>query len=97
MHEIQPLHTIVERSVRITLGDIVLENPNGFPSGESNLYLISPNGELIWQAEKPDPNTLFSRIALNEDGGSLSTYTTGGHACELDLKTGKLISQTKIQ
>jgi hypothetical protein len=97
VHDIQPIHTTVEKSVRISLGDIVLESPGGFPRGESNLYLISPNGDILWQAEKPDPNTLFSRIALNEDGGSLSTYTIGGHACEVDLKTGKLISQTRIQ
>jgi hypothetical protein len=97
MHNIQPLHTKVEKLVRIALGDVVLENPDSFPRNESNLYLVSPDGELIWKAEKPDPNTLFSRIGLNEDGNTLSTYTIGGHACEVDLKTGKLISQTRIQ
>lgn len=95
--EIDPLHTKVEKSIGTFLGEVVLESPQGFPRSESNLYLVSPKAEILWRAEKPDPNTLFSRIALSSDGGSLSTYTIGGHACDLDLRTGKLLSQTKIQ
>ncbi len=97
MHNIQPLHTKIEKVVRISLGDVVLENPSGFPRNGSNLYLVSPDGDVLWRAEKPDPNTLFSRIGLNEDGKTISTYTISGHACELDLKTGKLLSQIRIQ
>lgn len=97
MHDIHPLHTSVEKLVQVGRGQVVLENPRGFPRNESNLYLVSAGGEILWKAEKPEPNTLFSRIALNEEGETLSTYTIGGHACELELKTGKLLSQSKIQ
>jgi hypothetical protein len=93
----EPLHTKVEKSIQTTLGEIVLEDPKGFPRNESNLYLISKDGKIIWKAEKPDKDTLYSRVRLNEDGETLSTYTIGGHACDLDLKTGKLVSQTKMQ
>ena len=93
----EPLHTRVEKSILTTLGEIVLESHNGFPHNESNLYLVSKTGKIIWKAEKPDVNTLYSRIRLAEDGDILSTYTIGGHACDLDLKTGKIISQTKMQ
>jgi hypothetical protein len=93
----EPLHTKVEKSIQTVLGEIILESPDGFPRNESNLYLVSKEGGIVWKAEKPDPVTLFSRARLNEDGESLSTYTIGGHACDLDLRTGKLISQTKIQ
>jgi hypothetical protein len=48
-------------------------------------------------AEKPDPATNFSRMKLNEDGQTVSAYTVSGHACELDLKTGRLVSFTSIQ
>jgi len=78
-------------------GYIVLESPSGFPLGESNLYCISADGKTIWKAEKPDVNTLFSRVRLNEDGNTFSAYTVGGHACELELKTGNLISYTSIK
>ena len=78
-------------------GHIALESPNGFPRSESNLYCVSPNGKLVWKAEKPDVNALFSRVRLNEDGNTFSAYTIGGHACELELKTGKLISYTSIK
>ena len=93
----EPLHTKVEKSIQTRLGEIVLETPNGFPPNESNVYLVFKNGKIAWKAEKPDPDTLFSRMRLNEDGETLSTYTIGGHACDLDLQTGKIVSQTKIQ
>ena len=92
----EPLHTRIEKSIQTTLGEIVLEHPAGFPYHESNLYLVSRSGKILWMAEKPDPTTLYSRMRLNEDGETLSTYTIGGHACDLDLRTGKIVSQTSI-
>jgi hypothetical protein len=92
-----PLHTAVEKSIQTYLGEVVLERPAGFPRNESNLYLVSPKGEILWRAERPDPATHYSRIALAGDSGALSAYTTGGHACDLDLKTGRLINQSRIQ
>jgi len=78
-------------------GQVVLESPHGFPRGESNLYCISKAGKIICKAEKPEPNTLYSRVRLNEEGATLSTYTIGGHACDLELGTGKILSKTSIQ
>ena len=95
--EIQPLHTKVEKSIQTNFGFVVLERPEGFPRKESNLYCMAPSEKIIWNAEKPDADTLYSRVRLNEDGETLSAYTTGGHACELELKTGKLISHTSIK
>jgi hypothetical protein len=74
------------------VGLLVLEVPSGFPYRETNLYCVGIGGKIVWSAEKPDPNTLYSRVKLNEDGETISAYTTGGHACELSLRTGKLIS-----
>lgn len=93
--EIQPLRTQIEKTIQTMLGLVVLEHPNGFPRSESNLYLVTPGGKILWKAEKPDPNTLYSRVRLNDDQ-TLSAYTTGGHACDLELKTGKLIEFTRI-
>jgi len=95
--EIKPLHTKVDKSIQTLFGFVVLESPDGFPRGESNLYCVSPDGKIIWKAEKPDPYTLYSRVKLNEDGMTISTYTIGGHACELELGTGKILSKTSIQ
>ena len=93
----QPLHTKIEKIIQTRVGLVILEIPDRFPYTESNLYCLSTNNKIIWKAEKPVPNTLFSRVRLNEDGATLSTYTIGGHACELDLNTGKLISQATIK
>jgi hypothetical protein len=95
--EIQPLYTKVEKSIQTLFGVVVLETTNGFPKNESNLYCASADGKIVWKAEKPDSYTLYSRMKLNEDGATLSTYTLSGHACELDLKTGKILSKTSIQ
>jgi hypothetical protein len=95
--EIQPLHTKVEKSIQTLFGIVILESAGGFPKSESNLYCATAGGNVIWRAEKPDPYTLYSRVKLDEDGASLSTYTLSGHACELDLKTGKILSKTSIQ
>ena len=95
--EIKPIHTKVEKDIQLTDGTIVLEDPKGFPRNESNLYLLSYDGKVLWHAEKPEPQTLYSRIRLNDDGQTLGTYTLSGHACELDAQTGKILSQTKLQ
>jgi hypothetical protein len=93
----EPLHTQIQKTIQTFLGVIVLENSMGFPHDESNLYMLSPGGTIVWSAEKPDADALFSRVKLNQDGDTLSAYTIAGHACDLELRTGKLLSQTKIQ
>lgn len=95
--ELQPLHTKIDKTIQTRVGLIVLEASNQFPYKESNLYCIGLNNKILWKAEKPSPDTLYSRVKLNEDGATLSTYTTGGHACDLDMNTGKIISQATIK
>jgi len=90
--DVVALYTQIDKTIEVNAGVIVMENPSGFPRNETNIYLVGRQGEIIWKAEKPDPYTYFSRVKLNEDGETFSAYTLGGHACELDLKTGKLIS-----
>ncbi|MCC6501007.1 MAG: hypothetical protein IT313_12145 [Anaerolineales bacterium] len=95
--EIQPRHTKVEKTIQLTTGVLVLESPSGFPRNESNLYLLASSGKILWSGEKPDANAYFSKVRLNEDGETLSAYTVNGHACELELRTGKLLSHTSIK
>ena len=95
--EIRPQHTHIAISIQLTVGTIVLEDPKGFPRNESNLYYVMLDERILWHAEKPDAQTLYSRMRLNDDGKTLSTYTLGGHSCELDVQTGKILSQTRIQ
>jgi hypothetical protein len=95
--DLTPLHTKIDKFIQTIFGTVVLENPNGFPRTESNLYCVSADGKVAWMAEKPDPNTLYSRVRLNDDGATLSTYTLSGHACDLELGTGKILSKTSIQ
>ncbi len=95
--EWDPIHTTIEKVIQTFMGDIVLEKPAGFPWKESNLYMIASSGSLVWTAEKPDPTTLFTRVKLNEDGVTFSAYTLGGHACDLELRTGRLLGFTTLK
>ncbi|MBE0672662.1 MAG: hypothetical protein IH588_18965 [Anaerolineales bacterium] len=92
----QPIYTQIEKTIQTSDGNIVMESHNGFPFSESNLYLVSPNGTVIWKAEKADLRSLYTRIKLNEDF-TLSTFTTDGLFCEIDLKTGKIISKSSFK
>ena len=94
---LQPRHTKIEKVIGVRNGNVILEDHNRFPLGKSNLYLLSENGELIWEAERPAPDAHYIRVKLNDDGESLSAYTTSRHACELSLKTGKLLSKLEFK
>lgn len=97
MPVIEPLHTEIEKTTQTMVGTVVLESPKDFPRDKTNLYCIGHQGEMLWQAEKPEPSGLYSRVMLNENGDTLSAYATTGQACEIDLMNGALISQVKIK
>lgn len=94
--EIIPVHTRIENLIELKKGVVVMENPDGFPTGEANIYMVGANGEILWRAEKPEPKALFTKIKLNEDS-TISTFTNGGQFCELNVDTGKIISSTNFR
>lgn len=94
--EIIPVHTSIENLIELKKGVVVMENPDGFPAGEANIYMVGPNGEVLWKAEKPDPKALFTKIKLNEDS-TLSTFTNRGQFCDLNVDTGKIISSSNFR
>jgi hypothetical protein len=90
---LEPRHTTIQKVIALKGGNVILEDHVRYPLDKSNLYFVSDTGELVWDAERPAPDAHYIRVKLDDDGMQLSAYTTGRHACELDLKTGKLISQ----
>jgi len=95
--ELQPRHTKIVKVIDIPSGQAILEDHTRYPLSESNLYFLAENGDLLWEAEQPALDAHYIRVKLNEDGQTLSAYSTGRHACEIDLKTGKLISQLEFR
>ncbi len=95
--ELAPRHTKIEKVIETKSGNVVLEQHSGYPLHESNLYLISLDGAIIWFAERPAPDAHYIRVKLEEDGKRLSAYTTGRHACDIDLASGKLISRIEFK
>ena len=94
---LQPRHTTIQKVIALREGKVILEDHVRYPLNKSNLYFISDIGEAVWDAERPAPDAHYIRVRLDEDGKQLSAYTTGRHACEIDLKTGKLISQIEFK
>jgi hypothetical protein len=97
MPEINPRHTKIEKTLDAVVGKVVLENPTSYPRDESNLYCVASTGDIAWFAERPEGGAHYSRVRFDDHGEKLLTYSTRGHACEVDLKTGKLISQSSMK
>jgi hypothetical protein len=97
LDKFQPRHTKIVKVIALKGGNVVLEDHARYPLSESNLYFLSEAGEPIWDAERPAPDAHYIRVKLDDDAMQLSAYTTGRHACELDLKTGKLLSQIEFK
>ena len=94
--EINPLYTKIEKLIELRKGIVVMENPEGFPVAESNIYMLDTNGQTLWNAEKPKSGALFTRVRLNEDA-SLSTFTSDAQFCELDSENGRIISSSNFR
>ena len=96
--DIEPRHTKIAKVISVTSGKAILEEHARYPVGESNLYFVSEERgtRLVGRtARRRTPTT--SGCSLNEDGRSLSAYTTGRHACEIDIKSGKLLSHLEFK
>ncbi len=93
----KPRHTNIQKVIALRGEYVILEDYVRYPLGKANLYCVSEDGELVWEAERPAPDAHYIRVKLDEDGLQLSAYTTGRHACELDVKTGKLLSQIEFK
>jgi len=93
----KPLHTKIEKIIELRGGYVILEAYSGYPVEQSNLYCLSENGESVWFAERPAPDAHYIRVRLEDDGKRLSAYTTSRHACDIDVDTGKLISQIEFK
>jgi hypothetical protein len=92
-----PRHTQIEKTLDTVSGKVILENPASYPRDESNLYCIAEDGTVVWFAERPEGGAHYSRVRFDDRGEKLLTYSTRGHACEVDLKTGKLLSQISMK
>jgi hypothetical protein len=96
MSEIDARYTRIDKTIDSVVGKVVLETAASYPRDESNLYCVSTSGKIVWFAERPDDGSHYSRVRFDDQGEKLLTYSTHGHACELDLKTGKLLSQVSM-
>lgn len=95
--KLKPLHTKIEKIIELRGSYVILEAYSGYPVEQSNLYCLSENGDSVWFAERPAPDAHYIRVRLEDDGKRLSAYTTSRHACDIDVDSGKLISQIEFK
>ena len=95
--KLKPLHTKIEKIIEVKGGSVILEAYYGYPLDQSNLYFVTDEGETVWFAERPAPDAHYIRMRLEDDGKRVSAYSTGRHACEIDISSGKLISQIEFK
>jgi hypothetical protein len=93
MSDHQPRHTTIVKEITTMLGMVVLEHPVGYARNESNLYCISHDDKIIWFAELPEEDDLYTRVRFDDFGEKLLTYSVNGQACEISLRTGKLLGK----
>jgi hypothetical protein len=96
MSDFESRYTEIEKEINVQIGTVILEKPAGHPRGEANLYCLGQDGAVIWVAQLPEVGALYTRVKFDDQGEKLLTYSTRGHACEIDLQTGKLLNQTSI-
>jgi hypothetical protein len=94
---LKPRFTQIEKVIEIRTGKVILEAYSGYPLDQSNLYFVSDGGENLWDAERPAPDAHYIRVKLETDGRRLAAYTTGRHACDIDIESGKLLNQVQFK
>lgn len=59
-----------------------------------NLRAYAPSGKLLWQAEQPEVDDHYYRIESHEP---LIALSFSAYRCDLDLKTGRILSRKSLK
>lgn len=89
-------YTQIEKTIDAVAEKVALEGPAAYPGDEYSLYCASMDGKIVWFAERPEDGSHSTRVRFDDLGEKLITYSTLGHACVVDLRTGKLLSQVSM-
>jgi len=87
----KPLGTKIVQAEPHTSGIIVREEYYGFPPGQSNLYFIDYDFQVVWRAELPMPDDVFANPAFDH-GDYLQCASWNGITCRICPTTGKILS-----
>jgi len=57
---------------------------------QRNVFLLNKKGEILWQIEAFEMGGAWANVAMGN--GYVTAVNTRGFYCEIDIKTGKVIS-----
>ena len=84
-------HTKIVQLVPTSYGALVREDYLGYPETESNIYMVGPDGNVQWYAERAMDKDAFSNPIHDLGSATFKCASWNGFDCEIDLRTGKLI------
>jgi hypothetical protein len=71
---------------------LIREDYFRFPAGQSNLYCVDGGLATIWSAELPSSDDPYCNEAKVIDG-KLFAWTWNCYCCELEIRSGRIISK----
>jgi hypothetical protein len=88
---IEARYTQVVETVDTPFGTLVREDYYGYPKSESNIYMLSPHGTLLWFAERAMDDDAYANPICKAGEASINCASWNGFDCEINLEDGKLI------
>lgn len=59
-----------------------------------NIRAYSPSGEMLWQAEQPEPDDHYYRVESREP---LVALSFSAYRCDLDLSNGRILKKNSLK
>jgi hypothetical protein len=87
----------VEQRVPVKNGDLIRYDYHEwkYQKERSNIDLLDKDGNIIWNAEIPDPmHDVYANEIFDICDDSFWTVSVSGWECNISLENGKIISKT---
>jgi len=75
----------------------VREDYHGYPKDESNLYLVDSENNVVWFAQRAMKDDCYANPVVPVSQDKIKCFSGKGWECEIDLKTGRLISAELVR
>ena len=90
-------HTQIIEMVDTDFGTLVREDCHGYPTEESNLYLVDPENNVLWFAQRAMKDDCYANAVIPVSKDKIKCFSGKGVECEIDLRTGRLIGAELVR
>jgi outer membrane protein assembly factor BamB len=88
----RPIGTSIVQALSVGSNIVLREDYYQFPRGQSNVYCLTKDFELVWSAELPGQDDVYANPIVPTSGG-LFCAAWGGMDCTLDRETGRILQK----